>query len=66
MTNEMLQKQIDEDRAAVLLGFTPAQLGLLREQSGLGRRASVEGSQQRWFTYQELCQLCRKVARATS
>ena len=66
MSDELLQKQIDEDRAAVLLGFTPAQLGLLCEQSGLGHRATGEDSRQRWFTYQELCQLCRWVARAAT
>lgn len=59
---ESVRKEIDENRAAALLGFSQAQLGQLSEQSGLGRKAGDNGSQQRWFTYQELCQLCRWIA----
>ena len=54
-----IRKEIDEDRAAALLGFNRAQFGRLCEQSGLGRKAGDDASEQRWFTYQELHQLCR-------
>jgi len=60
---EAVRKEIDENRAAALLGFSQAQLGRLCEQSGLGRKADGNGCVQRWFTYQELCQLCRFVTR---
>ena len=60
---EPVRKEIDEDRAAALLGFNRAQLGRLCEQSGLGHRADGDASEQRWFTYQELHQLCRWVTR---
>jgi hypothetical protein len=63
MTSETAQKQIDEDRAAVLLGLTRARLRLLCEQSGLGHEAVGDDSGQRLFTYQELWRLCRWVAR---
>ncbi len=63
MNSEPVRKEIDEDRAAALLGFTRAQLVQLSEQSGLGHTESGHDSEQRWFTYQELCQLCRWVAR---
>ncbi len=61
--NEPLRKEIDEERAAALLGFTRAQLKDLSEQSGLGHEAAGEPSERRWFTYQELYRLCRWVAR---
>jgi hypothetical protein len=63
MTSETVQKQIDEDRAAVLLGLTRARLRLLCEQSGLGHRAAGDDSEERLFTYHELWRLCRWVAR---
>jgi hypothetical protein len=63
MPSEMVRNQIDEDRAAVLLGFTKAQLRLLCEQAGLGYAAAGDDSEQRFFTYRELWRLCRWVAR---
>jgi len=63
MTSESVRKQIDEDRAAVLLGLTRAQLRLLCEQSGIGHAEAREDSEQRLFTYHELYRLCRWVAR---
>jgi hypothetical protein len=64
MTSEPFRNQIDEDRAAVLLGFTRAKLRLLSEQSGLGHAAAGDDSAHRFFTYHELWRLCRWVARA--
>ena len=63
MRIDAVRKEIDEDRAAALLGFNRAQFGQLCEQSGLGRKAGDDTSEQRWFTYQELHQLCRWVTR---
>ena len=63
MTSEPVRKQIDEDRAAVLLGLTRAQLRLLCEQYGMGHGAAREDSEHRLFTYHELYRLCRWVAR---
>jgi len=63
MTDEQVRKQIDKDRAAVLLGLTRAQLRLLCEQSGLVHKATGEDSKQRMFSYHELYRLCCWVAR---
>jgi hypothetical protein len=64
MTSEALRNQIDEDRAAALLGFTKPQLRQLCKQSGLGHGAAGDDSEQRLFTYHDLWLLCRWVARA--
>jgi hypothetical protein len=61
--NEAIQKVVDEERAAALLGFSLEQLRFLCEQSGLGRRAEGRDSEQKLFTYEELYRLCRWVAR---
>jgi hypothetical protein len=60
---EPIRKEIGEDRAAALLGLDREQLGHLSEQSGLGHKAGGGASERRMFTYQELHQLCRWVAR---
>ena len=64
MTTEPQRNQIDEDRAAALLGFTKTQLRQLSEQSGLGHAAVGDDTEQRLFTYHELWRLCRWVVRA--
>jgi hypothetical protein len=58
-----VRKEIDEDRAAVLLGLTRAQLRELCEQSGLEHGEAGDACQPRSFTYEELYWICRKVAR---
>jgi hypothetical protein len=63
MTTAAVRKEIDEDRAAILLGLTKAQLRQLCKQSGL---AAADGSEPRSFTYQEIYQLCRWVARTAA
>jgi hypothetical protein len=63
MTIEPVRKEIDEERAAVLLGLTQAQLRQLCEHSGLIHGAAGEASEHRLFTYEELYRLCRWVAR---
>jgi hypothetical protein len=61
--NEAVQKVVDEERAAALLGFSLEQLRQLCEQSGLGQRTEGRDSEQKLFTYEELYRLCRWVAR---
>jgi hypothetical protein len=61
MSDEPVRKQIDEDRAAVLLGLSQAQLRELSEQSGMGQEAPDENSGKKFFTYLELCRFCRSV-----
>jgi hypothetical protein len=63
MTSEPIRNQIDEDRAAVLLGFTREQLRLLCDQSGLGHGVPGGDPEKRWFTYQELYRFCCCVVR---
>lgn len=57
------RKQIDEDRAAELLGFTRPQFRQLCEQSGLSNLEASEASEPRLFTYYELHRLCRWATR---
>ena len=63
MTSEPIRNEVDEDRAAVLLGLTRAKLRMLSEESGLGHGTPGDDSVQRLFTYHELYLLCRWVAR---
>jgi hypothetical protein len=56
---EPVRKEIDEERAAALLGFTRQQLKELADRSGLGHEAAGEPSERKWFTYEELYRLCR-------
>jgi hypothetical protein len=63
MPSEPVQREIDEERAAVLLGLTRLQLRELCEHSGMRHRAEGEAAEQRLFTYQELYRLCRWIAR---
>ena len=64
MMSEPARKNINEGRAAVLLGFTRDQLRLLCEKSGLGREESDDTYGHRVFTYEELYRLCRLVAQS--
>ena len=63
MTSVPVRKEINEQRAALLLGLTLVQLRQLWEQSGLSCGAAGEGFKERLFTYEELYRLCRWVAR---
>jgi len=63
MNIQQSRKQIDEDRAAALLGFTRPQFRLLCEQSGLSNAGAGDGSGPRLFTYNELHRLCRWATR---
>jgi hypothetical protein len=63
MKIKYIGKQIDENRAAALLGFTGPQFRLLCEQSGLGNAGTSDSPEPRLFTYYELHRLCRWAAR---
>jgi len=63
MIGEPIRNEVDEDRAAVLLGLTRSKLRKLCEESGLGHGASGDDSVQKSFTYHELYLLCRWVVR---
>jgi len=60
---EPVRKEIDEERAAVLLGLTLAQFRQLCEQFGLARETAGETSVRKSYTYEELYRLCRWVVR---
>ena len=66
MNTLLLQNEIDEDRAAALLGMTRAQLRLLCERAGLTQGARGNDSERRMFTYRGLCRLCRQVIQQVS
>ncbi len=51
------QSQVDERRAAVLLGMTTAELRRLSRLSGLGRLERSDRGEQMVFTYEELRKL---------
>lgn len=57
------RKQIDEERAAELLGFTRPQFRQLCEQSGLSNLEAGAASEPRLFSYYELHRLCRWATR---
>ena len=63
MPSEPIRREIDEERAAVLLGLNRLQLRELCEDSGLRHGATGEAAEKRLFTYEELYRLCRWVAR---
>lgn len=63
MAIEITRREIDEDRAAVLLGLTTLQLREWSEHFGPTDRAAGEASKRISFTYEELYQLCRWVTR---
>jgi hypothetical protein len=63
MASYPVRKEIDEDRAAVLLGITRAQFRELCEQSGLEHGEAGEAPQPRSYPFEELYWICRKVAR---
>jgi hypothetical protein len=63
MTCEPDRDQIDEDRAAVLLGLTRQQFRQLCQRAGMRHGAASEHRERRLFTYRELYRLCRCLAR---
>jgi hypothetical protein len=59
------RENIDEDRAAALLGLSRDKLRELSEASGLGSQDPGGMSGNRVFTYEDLYRLCRMVAGPT-
>lgn len=63
MTRETDRDQVDEERAAALLGLTREQFRQLCQRAGMQREEAREDREPRLFTYRELYRLCRWVAR---
>jgi hypothetical protein len=62
-SHKQVRGEINESRAAFLLGLSPESLRRLSLQTGLGHRADAEsGGTQLVFTYAELYRLCRLAA----
>lgn len=61
---QAMQGQIDEGRAAVLLGFSRESLRRMSEELGIGRKNADAASDTIVFTYEELYRLCRSSIRA--
>jgi hypothetical protein len=60
------KKQIDEERAAELLGLTAAEVRRLSVETGLGHTKRESGRERVVFTYAELYRLCRSVVEVAS
>jgi hypothetical protein len=63
--NPNLQEQVDEHRAAVLLGLTKAELRRYSQVSGLGHVENDDRGQRIIFTYEELRRLCLLAAQSS-
>jgi hypothetical protein len=50
--------QVDESRAAMLLGMPPQEIRRLSRLSGLGRVEKHEEAETLYFTYEELRKIC--------
>jgi hypothetical protein len=66
MNSQLLQNEIDEDRAAALLGMTRAELRLLCERAGLTQGTLGNDPERRIFSYRGLYRLCRQAIRQVS
>jgi hypothetical protein len=60
------KKQVNEERAAALLGLTAAELRRLSAETGLGHTKRESGREHVVFTYAELYQLCRSAVEFAS
>jgi hypothetical protein len=60
-----MQEQVDEHRAAVLLGLPKAELRRYSRVSGLGHLENDGQGQQVVFTYEELRLLCLLAAQSS-
>ncbi len=56
--NSKDQKQIQESRAAVLLGISEEELRRLSEVAGVGQLKKTGQFEQKVYSYQELRQIC--------
>ncbi len=60
-----IHDQVDEQRAAVLLGMPKAELRRFSRASGLGHVENDDQGQKVVFTYEELRRICLLVAQST-
>jgi hypothetical protein len=59
------QGQIDEGRAAAILGFSHEAIRRMSEELGIGKKSAGDASDTVVFTYEELHRLCRASIGAT-
>ena len=63
--NGKIQEQVDEHRAAVLLGMPKAELRRYSQVSGLGHVEDDHRGQKVVFTYEELRRICLLAAQSS-
>jgi len=59
-----MRRQIDDNCAAVLLGFSREAIRRMSEELGIGRKVAGVSGETIVFTYEELRQLCRSSIQA--
>lgn len=59
-----MRRPIDDNCAAVLLGFSREAIRRMSEELGIGSRVAGASGETIVFTYEELRQLCRSSLRA--
>ena len=64
-SREQNHRQVNESRAAVLLGLSSEDLRRLSAKTGLGRPDAESGGDHLVFTYAELYRLCRLATEET-
>lgn len=55
-------RYVTQERASLLLGIPENELCRISEESGLGHKESSGSQEQRFFTYEELRQICQMTA----
>jgi hypothetical protein len=61
-SHKQMRGEVNESRAAFLLGLSPESLRRLSAQTGLGHPDAESGGTNLVFTYAELYRLCRLAA----
>ena len=51
-------KYVTQSRAAYLLGLSVAEIGRISEETGIGHLERAGREEERFFTYEELQQIC--------
>jgi len=55
-------RYVTQERASLLLGIPEHELSRISEESGLGHTERAGNVEQRFFTYEELRQICQMTA----
>ena len=53
-----IPKYVTQARAACLLGLPPAEISRISEEKGIGHYERAGNEEERFFTYEELQQIC--------